>query len=66
MLTIVFLILIDKETKEAEEKERAEQQKKRSAARKQRAKKFNWSSEPAAQTSDDEWLRSWREGTEDK
>ncbi len=56
----------DKEAKEAEEKERAEQQKKRSEERKQRAKKFNWSSEPAAQTSDDEWLRSWREGTEDK
>ena len=56
----------DKEAKEAEEKERAEQQKKRSEERKQRAKKFNWSSEPAAQTSDDEWLRSWREGSEDK
>lgn len=48
--------------KEEAEKQKAAEQQRRAEERRSRAKKFNWSTEPAASTGDDDWLKSWREG----
>ncbi len=51
---------------EAEAKRIREEQKKRAEERRSRTeKKYNWSTEPVAQDSDDEWFEQWKKGNND-
>ena len=54
----------EEEAKKAAEKEKIEQQKQRAEERRSKAKaKYNWSTEPAAQSDEeDDWFKQWKEG----
>ena len=62
-----FLVATNVQEAEAEAKRIREEQKKRAEERRSRTeKKYNWSTEPVAQDSDDEWFEQWKKGNNDR